>query len=205
MLKISYSILTHNEGECIKNLIEILLKYKDKEDEIVVVDDYSNDRTTVQILTEYSHKNLINLHFRNLNKNFAEQKNYLMNKCKGDYIVNIDSDELPKPELLLNIKEIFNLNPGIDLYAIPRENTVEGITREHIIKWRWNINDKGFINYPDMQLRIMKNVPYIKWKGEVHESPKGAKFIGVIPDELALIHTKHISKQEKQNSFYDTI
>jgi glycosyltransferase involved in cell wall biosynthesis len=147
MLRISYAILTHNEGSCIKDLFEILLKYKDPGDEIIVVDDYSNDRATVEILLEYSHKNLINLYFRNLDKDFASQKNYLMSKCSGEFILNVDADEIVKPELILNIKEILELNPEIDLYAVPRENVVIGITDEHIKRWKWNVNKNGFINY----------------------------------------------------------
>jgi glycosyltransferase involved in cell wall biosynthesis len=205
MLRISYAILTHNEGSCIKDLFEILLKYKDPEDEIIVVDDYSNDRATVEILLEYSHKNLINLYFRNLDKDFASQKNYLMSKCSGEFILNVDADEIVKPELILNIKEILELNPEIDLYAVPRENVVIGITDEHIKRWKWNVNKNGFINYPDLQFRIIRNVSYISWKGKVHERPEGAKTISTLPDELALIHKKDISKQEKQNNFYDTV
>jgi glycosyltransferase involved in cell wall biosynthesis len=204
-MKISYAILTHNEGDCIKQLIDTILQYKDPEDEIVVVDDYSNDKSTISILTEYNRENKIQLHFKHFDNDFSEQKNHLMSKCKGDYIFNIDADELPKPELIINLKEILVLNPDVDVYAIPRENTVDGITPEHIAKWQWRINEKGFINFPDNQQRIIKNNVGIIWQNKVHEVPTRYRKISILPDEFALIHHKTIVKQEQQNNFYDTI
>ena len=38
-MKISYSILTHNETDSLLELIHFLMEYKDKEDEIVILDD----------------------------------------------------------------------------------------------------------------------------------------------------------------------
>lgn len=201
----SYAILTHNEGEYIYELISLILEYKDPEDEIVVVDDFSDDEYTLQILDDFQTAGVIRLFKRKLMNDFASQKNYLMSKCTGDYIFNIDADELPKPELLVYLKQIFELNPDVDLYGIPRENTVEGLTQEHIQKWGWRVNEKGFVNFPDYQYRIMKKVPYIKWEGKVHERPTGYKLLSHIPDDLALEHSKDIIRQEQQNLYYDSI
>ena len=43
-MKISYSILTHNEDESLQKLLEFLVKHKDEEDEIVILDDYSDNQ-----------------------------------------------------------------------------------------------------------------------------------------------------------------
>jgi glycosyltransferase involved in cell wall biosynthesis len=204
-MQISYAILTHNEGECIERLFQTILEYKDPQDEIVVVDDYSTDELTLQILTDYSKNKHIKLYKNPLNNNFANQKNYLSSKCSGDFIFNIDADEMVKPELIVNLKAIISANPDVDLYAIPRENTVIGITPEHIAKWNWRLNENGFVNFPDNQLRIMKRNSYIIWQNAVHEVPTGFKKFAFIPDEYALEHVKSIAKQEQQNSFYDTI
>ena len=204
-MQISYAILTHNEGECIERLFQTILEYKDPQDEIVVVDDYSTDELTLQILTDYSKNKHIKLYKNPLNNNFANQKNYLSSKCSGDFIFNIDADEMVKPELLVNLKAIITSNPDVDLYAIPRENTVIGITPEHIRKWNWRLDENGFVNFPDNQLRIMKRNSFITWQNAVHEVPVGFKKFAFIPDEFALEHVKSIEKQEHQNSFYDTI
>ena len=204
-MTVSYAILTHNEGEYIHELISLLVEYKDPEDEIVVVDDFSDDALTLQILDDFQMAGVIKLFKRKLLSDFAAQKNYLMSRCTGDYIFNIDADELPKPELLVYLKQIFELNPDVDLYAIPRENVVHGLTDEYVKKCGWRVDSKGFVNFPDYQYRIMKKVSYIKWEGNVHERPIGYKLLSFIPDDLALEHTKTIDRQILQNEFYGTI
>ena len=49
-MKISYSILTHNETDSLSELIQFLVKHKDEEDEIVILDDYSDNEKTSEIL-----------------------------------------------------------------------------------------------------------------------------------------------------------
>ena len=49
-MKISYSLLTHNEDKSLQKLLEFLVKHKDEEDEIVILDDYSNNKKTIEIL-----------------------------------------------------------------------------------------------------------------------------------------------------------
>jgi len=44
----------------------------------------------------------------------------------------------------------------VDLYYVPRVNTVSRITSEHIEKWGWSQNQSGWINFPDYQSRIYK-------------------------------------------------
>ena len=104
-------------------------------------------------------------------------------------------------------KEGLILNTDSDLFLVPRINTVEGLTQEHIDKWKWNVDDKGRVNWPDYQYRIYKNRFYIKWVNDVHEVINGAQVGIQLPaeDRFALTHKKTISKQEKQNEFYKTI
>ena len=49
-MKISYAILTHNETDSLEKLLNFLTEYKDEEDEIVVLDDYSDNKKTKEIL-----------------------------------------------------------------------------------------------------------------------------------------------------------
>jgi cellulose synthase/poly-beta-1,6-N-acetylglucosamine synthase-like glycosyltransferase len=131
-MKISYSILTHNEDESLQKLLEFLVKHKDEEDEIVILDDFSDNPKTIEILDVMTSMYEMTFEQRHLLKDYAGQKNYLTRMCKNDYIINIDADELPNKYLLHNIKDIFRVNPTIDLYWVPRVNTVDGITQEHI-------------------------------------------------------------------------
>ena len=206
-MKISYSILTHNETDSLLKLIEFLVKYKDEEDEIVILDDYSGNEKTREILDTMCSINEIKFEQRHLLKDYAGQKNYLKNMCSGDYIFNLDADELPNKWLMKNIKTILEANPTIDLYWVPRVNTVEGLTQEHIDKWRWNVNEKGWVNFPDYQGRIWRNRPNIMWKNKVHEVLTGYKEHTYLPQEeqFCFYHPKDIDRQEKQNEFYSTI
>ena len=206
-MKISYSILTHNETDSLLELIHFLMEYKDKEDEIVILDDYSDNSKTKEILDSVVSIYEIKFEQRHLLKDYAGQKNYLTRMCSGDYIVNIDADEIPHKLLMKNLKPILEANPSIDLYWVPRVNTVDGITQEHINKWRWNVNEKGWVNWPDYQGRIWRTRPNILWKNPVHEILTGYKEHTQLPmeEEFCFYHPKTIDKQEKQNKFYEEI
>ena len=206
-MKISYSLLTHNEDESLLKLLEFLVEHKDEEDEIVILDDYSDNPKTIEILDSMTSIYEMTFEQRHLLKDYSGQKNHLKNMCTGDYIFNLDADELPNEWLVENIKSILASNTTIDLYWVPRVNTVDGITQEHIQKWGWNVNEKGWINFPDYQGRIWKNRPNIMWKNKVHEVLTGYKEHAYLPaeEEFCFYHPKNIDRQEKQNEFYDTI
>ena len=206
-MKISYSILTHNETDSLLKLIEFIVKHKDEKDEIVILDDYSDNKRTREILDVMTSMYEMKFEQRNLNKDYGEQKNHLTRMCKGKYIFNIDADELPNKWLMKNIKSILEANPSIDLYWVPRVNTVKGLTQEHIDKWRWQVNEKGWVNFPDFQGRIWRNRQNIKWKNAVHEVLEGYKEHTYLPmeEEFCFYHPKTISRQEKQNEFYESI
>ena len=96
-------------------------------------------------------------------------------------------------------------NNDVDMYAVPRINTVEGLTQEHINKWGWRVDENGWVNYPDPQTRIIKNKPEIKWENKVHERIVGYSTGAVLPPGYDLVHPKTIIRQEKQNDFYDKL
>ena len=206
-MKISYSILTHNETKSLEVLIDFLVTQKEDEDEIVILDDYSDDEETKRILDTAVSAYDIKFEQRALNGDFASQKNHLKNMCTGDYIFNLDADEVPNRWLMSNLKALLIANPVIDLFWVPRVNTVEGITDEHIKVWHWQLNEKGWVNWPDYQGRIWRNRPNIMWKNKVHEVLTGYKEHTYFPaeEQYCFYHPKEISKQEKQNELYDAI
>jgi glycosyltransferase involved in cell wall biosynthesis len=141
-----------------------------------------------------------------LNKDFAGYKNELAKHCSGKYIFQIDADEIPAIELLDILPSILESNPEVDVYLVPRINTVSGITEEHILKWGWRYENER-VNFPDYQWRIYRNDKSIRWKNKVHEVLEGYKQYASLPaqDDFCLIHPKTIERQEKQNQFYNTI
>ena len=126
--------------------------------------------------------------------------------CSGDYIFHLDADEIPHEILMEQLHTILEMNE-VDLVWIPRVNTVDGITNEHIQKWGWKVSEKGWVNYPDYQARVFKRDEGICWEGKVHERITGCKTYSHLPpqEELSLYHHKTIDKQEKQNKLYDML
>ena len=102
--------MVHNEDETFEKLLHRLLEYKQPQDEIVVLDDYSDNEKTKAILDYYHSTDDIRLEQRNLLHDFASQKNYLKNMCTGDYSFNLDADEMVSHWFMKDIHEILEGN-----------------------------------------------------------------------------------------------
>ena len=208
-MKISYAIPVCNEWKEIKYLMDYLFKHKREQDEIVVQCDKGNTTPEVyEVLKEYAEFNMPYKHIEfPLNGDFASFKNNLKDNCSGDYIFQIDADEYPDDYLMDTIESMIKMNDKVDVFWVPRINKVNGLTKKHVEKWRWNVDNKGRVNFPDYQCRIFKNIKRIKWKNKVHEQLVGHKTQAQFPanDEFCLIHVKDIERQEKQNKFYETL
>ena len=205
-MKISYSILVHNETKTLEKLLQSLITYKQPQDEIVVLDDYSDDEKTMAILDYYTSAEGVICEQRNLVGDYGTQKNYLKSMCSGDYSFNLDADEMITHWFMKDIHDILEGNE-VDLIFVPRINTVEGITEQHVRSWGWSINEKGWINYPDWQGRIFRNRPNIRWEKPVHEQLTGFQTYAHLPQEqkYSIVHPKTIERQELQNKKYSEI
>jgi len=206
-MRISYAIPVHNEHVELEKLLSFLIKHIDENDEIIVQCDKGNTTPEVdKVLGTWQGGPLRVIHFP-LNGHFSNFKNNLKEHCTGDWIFQIDADELPHESLITNLKELLKLNSTTEMFLVPRVNTVEGLTQEHINKWRWNVDEKGWVNWPDYQTRIIQNSTKIKWQNKVHEQIVGISSKGALPmeEEWCLYHPKNIIKQEHQNNFYDSL
>ena len=206
-MKISYAIPVCNEHVELKKLLDFLHKNIDEKDEIVVQCDKGNTTPEVyEVLGTWQGGPLKVIEFP-LNGHFSNFKNNLKEHCTGDWIFQIDADELPHESLIVNLKSLLKVNPTTEMFLVPRVNTVDGLTQTHIYQWQWNVNEKGWVNWPDYQTRIIQNNPKIKWQNKVHEQIVGISTKGALPmeEEWCLYHPKDIRKQEAQNNFYNTI
>jgi hypothetical protein len=203
MTTISYAITACNEHVELDRLLSQLSSSIREEDEIVVQMDITATDEVKAVVNKYKLMN----YFHPLNNDFATFKNNLKGLCTKDYIFQIDADEYLSESLLTYLPAILDDNHSVEMFSIPRINTVEGLTEQHIKQWGWNVNDKGWINYPDYQNRIMKNKPEIHWVNKVHEKIVGAMVTTYLPllSDLELIHPKTIERQEKQNAYYSTL
>jgi hypothetical protein len=206
-MKISFAITVCNEIEEIKRLVLFILEHKRPQDEIVVLyDDKNGNPEVLDFLLPYNIKpNVQTWRGFDFKDNFADWKNKLTEYCTGDYIVQLDADEMISKYIVQNINVIIGMNPDVDLFFLPRINTVEGLTQEHIDKWGWHLNEKGHINFPDFQGRVFKKD--LRWSGKVHEKIIGSKKYSLLPEDFVycIQHYKTIERQEKQNNYYDTI
>jgi len=91
-MKISYSVLTHNEDTSLQKLLEFLVKHKDEEDEIVILDDYSDNKKTIEIL--------------DVNGIVAPmiESEFALQKFVEAVITNIDIDKREKMKFYINVE-----------------------------------------------------------------------------------------------------
>jgi|TARA_B110000908_G_scaffold171615_1_gene235012 glycosyltransferase involved in cell wall biosynthesis len=207
-MKISYAITVCNELDEITRLLNFILKKKRKEDEIVILFDEKKGTSKVwSILLELKDEPSCKVVSSNFEGHFADWKNLLTSKCSGDWIFQIDADEVPHEDLIEYLPEIILSNPDNEVIRVPRVNTVFGLTEEYIRQWGWKINEDGWVNWPDFQWRIWKNHPKIKWVNKVHEVLEGYEtWSNLHEDErFSLYHPKDIEKQIKQNNYYNTL
>jgi hypothetical protein len=207
-MKITYAITVCNEFIEIQRLIAFLLKNKRIQDEIVVLYDEANGDPEIETFLRASSINKsFAWHKAEFKGHFADWKNYLTSFCNGNYIFQIDADEMPHQKLIEVLPDLLEENCLCDVITVPRVNTVEGMTQDHMQQWGWNVNEEGWINWPDYQWRIYKNASHVKWINKVHERIDGHKIWTHLPmiPEFALYHPKTIERQIRQNNYYDTL
>ncbi|GAB3808051.1 hypothetical protein GCM10028819_46190 [Spirosoma humi] len=206
-IRLTYGITVCNEAVELERLILFLLLHKDPHDQIVVLQDSTRpDDWVTDVLSRYQGK--LTHQSARLDGDFATFKNHLLPMASGEYLFQIDADELPSENLLRLLKGVLRKHPKVDCVAVPRINLVKGLTQEWIDAWQWQVDEQGRVNYPDYQLRVVKLNQTIRWKNKVHEELDGQQNCHYLPsdtDDFCLLHRKDIERQKRQNEFYQTL
>lgn len=161
---VSYLVTSHNETNCLDKLLSILVRNK-KNNEIVLLDDYSTNPETLQIIEK--HKNNIKLVKHNLNTDYGSHKNFGIDNCKGKWIFQLDADEYPTQILVENIDEIVIANDNNEVIWIPRLNFFEGLTQGDVKTWGWSCNTfkdlicEKIIDDKSEEYKLLKNMGLI--------------------------------------------
>jgi glycosyltransferase involved in cell wall biosynthesis len=138
--KISYAITVCNEFDETIKLVTQLLNYKGDDSEMVILLDTPKAQPELieylEILAKSNKMTLIESEFDN---DFAQWKNFLNSHCTGEWIFQIDADEMLDPNLIINLETILSDNSDKDLIFVPRINIVHGITEAHTKLWNWPI------------------------------------------------------------------
>ena len=163
-MKISAIVLTKNEE---KN-IERCLKSLDFCDEIIIVDDYSTDKT-IEIINNVGNKNLCSVHKRQLNNDFASQRNFGLSKANNEWILFVDADEEVSKELK---KEIVSLFHG----SIVKTNAFNLRRRDYFWNQELRYGEVKKVREQGIARLVRKNAG--TWMGSVHEVFHTAKNIG---------------------------
>jgi hypothetical protein len=201
MVKISYAICVCNEEREVKSLINFLLKVKDQEDEVNILFDSKNGtKEAKDVLESFGDKIVVNE--REFDGKFSDHRNYHATKCSGDYIFVVDADEMPQEALIMNIKSFDG-----DIMYVPRINICPGYTAEWLDGHKFQLNEMGWINYPDYQGRYYKNNGEIKWENDLHERLIGSEKVARVDAKplVSLLHIKTVERQDKQGEYYDSL
>lgn len=147
---LSIIIITKNEEEVIEDCIK---SAKPVADEIIMVDDYSDDKT-VEIAKKLGAKIV-----QNRFVDFAAQRNFAMSLAKNNWVLFLDADERLTPEFIKELKSIINRerlkSDTIGGYFIKRKTYYYG-------------RDWGF---SDKVQRLFYKPNFLEWKGQLHETP----------------------------------
>jgi len=190
MNKLSVLILTKNEEA---NIVACLESIRQLADEIIIVDDFSEDRT-LDIIKNYGSTPLtilsqskdnskwtrskiaspawggIKIFQRALNNNFAEQRNYGLEKATGEWVLYVDADERITNSLRENIK--YQIDAIKDRYS-----RLAGSSIKYQNISAYKLKRKNFYygkhEWPKIERleRLFKKDKLKGWQGELHESP----------------------------------
>ncbi len=122
MKKLSVIIPVYNAEKTLKRCMESVLKQKDEDLEIVLINDGSTDASD-KIIQEYKEKNpKIISYYQKKNTGVADTRNYGIKKAKGTYILFLDADDYLDIHLYGLVKQY--MEKGLDLikFKLQRED-----------------------------------------------------------------------------------
>ncbi|MFA6160608.1 MAG: glycosyltransferase family 2 protein [Patescibacteria group bacterium] len=180
-VSISLCMIVLNEEKFLKRSLANVAPYVD---EIIIVDGGSTDGTLK--IAERFKARIIQAPWKD---DFAAQRNIGLRQAKMNWILVIDADEVYEKKLLEELQPLAENNIGIDAFAFPRKNYIDG---------------KQTSAYPDRQTRFFKRDKKIHYEKPLHEQVVGFRRIAS-PMDLHIIHRKTSQRQALQNGYYEVI
>ena len=118
MAKFSVVILTKNEE---KNILDCLESVRGVDD-IIVIDDNSEDRT-LEVIKNFDEK--IKIYQRQLENDFSSQRNFGLSKARNVWVLFLDADERLSSNLVSEIKAKIKAD-NFDSFKIRRTDVLWG-------------------------------------------------------------------------------
>lgn len=122
-MKLSVVLATRNEEE---NIGRCLAAVRDIADEIIIFDEYSDDNTK-KIAEKYGAKVYLEPH----HENFHITKQKAIDRAKGEWILQLDADEVVTPELADEIKEVINMTNEEIMMRFPKDKKKQKLFEKH--------------------------------------------------------------------------
>jgi len=184
-MKISAIVLAKNEEKDIGRCLDGL-KWCD---EIIVIDDFSEDKTA-NIAKDRGAK----VHQRKLNNDFSRQRNFGLKKAKNKWVLFVDADEVVSPNLSLEIVRHLKKIKNEKVYGFYLKR------KDFFLGKRLNHGEAGNLRLLRLGIKTAG-----KWEGKVHEKwkIKGRKK----SLKNYLFHFSHPSLNEflKKINFYSSL
>ncbi len=195
MSKLSVALATFNEE---KNIERCLESVKDIADEIVIYDAESTDKTR-EIAKKYGAKIIVGKNY----PIFHVNKQIAIDACRGDWILQLDADEIVPPELAKEIKSVVSGSSDAKALADRQLSDVNGywMPRKNYFLGRFLM--KGG-QYPDYTLRLYKRGKGRLPQKDVHEQAMVEGKVGYLKN--ALLHypyknlSNYLSKWQRYNN-----
>ena len=126
---ISLCIITKNEQDNILKHFKWLKNLKTI-DEVILVDDFSTDKTIDTLKSLIGNHQHIHVFKRKLDNNFNKQRTFSIKKAKNNWIFWLDADEKPTQELV-DFLDNFDFSKYISAYSFNRQDVFWGQTLKH--------------------------------------------------------------------------
>ena len=190
-MKLSVAIITFNEERIIeKNLNAV----HDLADEIIIVDSFSTD-STKEICLKFPKVKFIQQKFLG----FGKQKNLAIEQCQSEWILFLDSDEIPNEELIDSIRGIVSEpKSAFNVYDVEFNNIFLGetlkyggwgnIKRERLFKkghgkYSEDIVHEAFVT-TETKGKLQGKINHYTYKDIYHHIEKSNKYTSMMAEKM---------------------
>lgn len=137
---ITYAITVCDESDELRKLLSILIDSVGSSEILIQFDaDRVTESVQAVIDTAKTKRDIISYGATLINEDFAAFKNNVFDYASGDWIFHIDADEYPDQYLLKILPDLLCEN-DVDAILVPRVNTVQGLTIDHLRSWNWSVS-----------------------------------------------------------------
>jgi glycosyltransferase involved in cell wall biosynthesis len=146
-MKVSVAMATYNGEKYLEQQIDSILSQLGKEDELIISDDHSSDRT-LTIIERYLKEDTRVKLFMNEEKGVTSNFENAIKRTQNEIIFLSDQDDIWKPEKVKTVKEYYEKNPTIKMI-------MSDIT---VVDNQLNTTIESFYEFRGSRAGVLKNI-----------------------------------------------